>query len=69
MSNPKLSCPYAEYVAGMQIRCKKRNAPCGHIYFKQCKGWWALSPSAEKCPVRKEKNDGKDDETVAVGRN
>lgn len=49
-----LSCPHAEYRENMVIYCKKQNAPCGHIYFKACKGWWTLTPSAAKCPLRKE---------------
>lgn len=49
-----LSCPEAEYREGMQIWCKKRGCWCAHVFFKSCKGWWALRPSAEECPVRKE---------------
>lgn len=60
MSDPKLSCPKAKYVDEMRIWCTARNAPCGHIYYKQCKGWWALTPSAESCPIRKES--GKDEQ-------
>ena len=50
---PTLACPYAEYTDGMRIHCKKACAPCGHAFFKRCKGWWALSPQAERCPLRK----------------
>lgn len=51
-----LSCPHAEY-RGNQIYCKKAGSWCGHAFFKRCKGWWALSPQAEKCPYRKEKKE------------
>ena len=53
MADPALACPYAEYTDGMKIHCKKACALCGHAFFKRCKGWWALSPQAEKCPLRK----------------
>lgn len=49
-----LSCPHAEYRANMIIFCKKQDAPCGHVFFKTCKGWWALLSTAENCPLRKE---------------
>ena len=59
MKTPSLSCPYAEYQSGMVIHCRRQNAPCAHVYFKMCKGWWALSPMADLCPLRKEKKNGK----------
>lgn len=49
-----LTCPAAEYREGMVIWCTKAEAPCGHVYYKRCKGWWVLSPSAEQCPKRRE---------------
>lgn len=68
MSLPTLDCPYAKYVSGMMIRCEKRGQPCGNVFYKQCKGWWALTPAAAACPIRKEKDDNGKDETVASGR-
>ena len=50
----KLSCPYAEYRDGMQIWCTRRACWCGHVYFRTCRGWWALTPEADRCPVRQE---------------
>lgn len=49
-----LSCPYAEYRQGMVIWCKKTGTPCAHVFFKTCKGWWALTAQAARCPLRKE---------------
>lgn len=48
-----LSCPHAHYGERMRLDCKIADAPCGHQYFKACKGWWALTPAAERCPLRK----------------
>lgn len=55
-----LECPAASYGEGMRIKCSKTGSPCAFQYFKSCKGWWALSPGAKRCLVRKEKTDGKD---------
>lgn len=55
-----LECPQAEYRAGMQIYCKARGDWCGNVYFKRCKGWWALTDSAARCPLRKEKPNAPD---------
>ena len=52
--NVPLACPNAEYREKMIIYCKKTDAPCGHVFFKACKGWWALTPRAACCPLRKE---------------
>lgn len=49
-----LSCPHAVYRDGTQIWCTKLGARCVHVYFKQCKGWWALTPQADSCPLREE---------------
>ena len=54
MADPYLACPNAEYRAGMIIYCKKTGEPCGHAYFKRCKGWWTLSPRWPTCPLLKE---------------
>ena len=54
-----LDCPFAKYGEEMRIFCKKAGSLCGHAFFKRCKGWWALSPDAAKCPLRKEINDEK----------
>ena len=51
-----LSCPFAFYTEGMRIRCSRNDKYCGHQYFKRCKGWYALSPQAARCPLRKEEN-------------
>lgn len=50
-----LSCPFAAYGRDMIIFCKKTGQPCGHVFFKTCKGWWALTKTADTCPLRKEK--------------
>lgn len=57
----ELGCPCASYRSDMRIVCGKTLNYCGHAYFKRCKGWWALSANAERCPLRKEKPDGKDE--------
>ena len=49
-----LSCPNAEYRERMIIWCKKTGQPCAHVFFKSCKGWWALHKTADSCPLRKE---------------
>lgn len=49
-----LSCPHAVYREEMKIWCKKAGCWCGHAFFKTCKGWWALSAQATRCPLRKE---------------
>jgi len=54
-----LSCPHGEYTGGMRIRCRKSGTLCGHQYFKSCKGWWALTDSAGKCPLRRESHEEK----------
>lgn len=54
MRTPRLSCPYAEYRAGMRIWCTRTDGLCVHVYFCQLKGWWALNPNADRCPVREE---------------
>lgn len=47
-----LTCPHAVYGEGMKINCKKTGNRCGNQRFKPCKGWWVLTPAADKCPVR-----------------
>lgn len=49
-----LTCPQAEYREEMRIYCKKAGGICGHAFFKSCKGWWALTPMADRCPLRRE---------------
>jgi hypothetical protein len=49
-----LNCPHAEYISGMRINCKKIKNLCPHVYFKACKGWWALTPQADRCPVKED---------------
>jgi len=51
-----LSCPHAVYGDEMRIWCKRRGDWCAHVFFKRCKGWWSLTPSAAECPVRKEED-------------
>lgn len=53
-----LSCPHGEYRDGMKIWCRKVGGWCGNAYFKRCKGWWALTDQAARCPLRKEKTHG-----------
>lgn len=49
-----LDCPLAKYGPDMAIICARDGEPCAHQYFKSCKGWWALSPDAARCPMRGE---------------
>lgn len=65
-ADPVLECPAAEYRENMVIWCTKTGTPCGHVFFKTCKGWWALSPSAHKCPLRRE-TDGENHTASAGG--
>ena len=51
---PGLSCPNAKYVSGMRIYCEKQGEYCGNVFYKSCKGWWALTANAARCPVRKD---------------
>lgn len=49
----ELTCPQARYDAQMRIHCKAADDDlCAHQRFKACKGWWALTDQAEKCPMR-----------------
>lgn len=50
----KLNCPQAEYRSGMRIFCRKTGDLCGNQYFKRCKGWWALTEKADRCPIKRE---------------
>ena len=50
---PKLSCPRAEYRAGMMIYCKAAADYCGNARYMPCKGWWVLTDSAARCPLRR----------------
>ena len=54
---PVLTCPHARYIAEMRIYCDAAGDLCGNQYYKQCKGWWALNPNADRCPVRR-RSDG-----------
>lgn len=56
MARLELSCPCASYRDDMRIVCGKTLSYCGHAYFKRCKGWWALTDKAARCPLRKENN-------------
>ena len=49
-----LACPYAKYNSEMQIICSKLAGPCAHQFYRECKGWWALTQQAADCPARKE---------------
>ena len=51
--NLTLSCPLAKYGPDMMILCGRDGQPCAHQFYKSCKGWWALSPGATDCPIRK----------------
>ena len=61
-----LACPEAEYRERMIIWCRKTGGPCGHVHFYSCKGWWVLTPQAEKCPIRRDDNGESD--TAAADR-
>lgn len=50
------SCPNGKYVEGMKIQCTKTENRCAHVYFKRCKGWWANTDQAERCPLRREQS-------------
>lgn len=49
-----LGCPHAKYVEGLKINCDKTGDRCAHQFFRRCKGWWVLSETAKKCPLRRE---------------
>lgn len=52
----KLDCPFAYHGDLMRVYCKKQNGGlCLFQFFKNCKGWWANSPTAAKCVLRSEK--------------
>ena len=57
-----LTCPHAQRREETRIWCAKAGDWCGHVYFKRCKGWWVLSPQAERCPMRRDSHDRKQDE-------
>ena len=50
----QLSCPHGEYRERLRIYCKKTGDLCGNQYFKRCKGWWALTENAARCPIKRE---------------
>ena len=50
---PRLTCPNARYVDGMRVYCDKIKGFCGNVFFKACRGWWALNANAARCPIRK----------------
>lgn len=54
-----LSCPHASYDGKMRIMCQKAGNICAHQYFRQCKGWFALTQAADNCPLRKEQSNEK----------
>lgn len=54
----ELHCPHASYKEGMKIYCDVAQNWCANSYFKSCKGWWALTPSADNCPARKDRKNG-----------
>ena len=54
-----LDCPHAEYRDEMRIYCTVAADYCGNQYFKACRGWWALTDRARRCPLRKGREDGK----------
>lgn len=51
----KIECPNGSYDQKMKIKCSKAGY-CGNQYFKRCKGWWALTENAKRCPLREEEN-------------
>ena len=63
---PGLSCPNAKYVSGMRIYCEKQGEYCGNVFYKSCKGWWALTANAARCPIRKDGDSG--EKQGAAGR-
>ena len=52
-----LTCPHAQYREDMKIWCRKAGTWCGHVYFKRCKGWWAMTPAAAQCPIRRDQHE------------
>ena len=59
-----LTCPHARYIEGMRIYCDAANGLCGNVFYKQCKGWWALNENAERCPLRRRDHDGQTDKAA-----
>ena len=53
MREPRLTCPHAAYRSGMRIWCSRSEDYCGNVYWKACKGWWALTANADRCPLRR----------------
>ena len=68
MKPDKLTCPNAKYRDEMRIYCEKAEDYCGNAYFLRCKGWWALTEGADRCPLRKERKHGKQNATAADHR-
>ena len=62
-----IECPKARYGEGMVIYCDRDDQPCGHQYFKSCKGWFALTDGAKSCPMREEREHGQRDAAAARG--
>lgn len=50
----KPACPFGRYVEGMKIDCEKTGQRCVHVFYRRCKGWWANTEQAARCPVREE---------------
>lgn len=48
----KLDCPNAYHGEMMRVFCKKDDGLCPFQFFRNCKGWWVNTPSAEKCKKR-----------------
>ena len=53
---PRLSCPLAQYTAGMQIKCTRSDDLCAHQRYCMSKGWYVLTDQAGACPARKDEN-------------
>lgn len=46
------TCPLGKYTKDMKIVCTKVDNLCAHQFFRQCKGWWANTEQADRCPLR-----------------
>ena len=53
MMKVTINCPNGRYIDGMKIWCDKAGNYCAFQYFKNCKGWWALTEKADGCLLRK----------------
>lgn len=57
------NCKNGEY-RGIKIWCNALNNYCGNQRFKSCKGWWVLTDNAGRCPIKEQKNENADSNSM-----